>query len=69
MRVFSYRNKKRAKAVLLVLAAAIAILLLFILCRFIYLQRFLVYSDLEVKLDYEQDLQPENQESPAVHPE
>jgi len=69
LRVFSYRNKKRAKAVLLVLAAAIAILLLFILCRFIYLQRFLVYSDLEVKLDYEQDLQPENQESPTVHPE
>lgn len=69
MRVFSYRNKKRARAALLIFAAAAAILLLFIVCRFLYIQRFLVYSDQEVTLDYEQDLQPEYSEQPTVDPD
>lgn len=57
MRIFSYRNKQRAKILLLVLGAAVLVYGIFVLCRFIYLQRFLVYTDSEVQLNYEQDLQ------------
>lgn len=62
LRVFSYRNKKRAKTALLVLLALAVVAVLLILCRVIYLRRFLVYTDGEVRLDYEQDLKKENQE-------
>ena len=57
MRIFSYRNKQRLKNILIVLGICVLILFGFILCRFIYLQRFLVYSDSSVQLNYEQDLQ------------
>lgn len=66
MRVFSYRNKKRARIALLILAAAVVVLLLFIVCRFLYIQRFLIYSDQEVTIDYQQDLQPERAEQPML---
>ena len=69
MRILSYRNKKRAKIVLLVLAAAIAVFILFVACRFVYLQRFLVYSDQKVTLNYEQDLQPEYVQEPQLDAE
>ena len=63
MRIFSYRNKQRAKQFLIVLAVAAAILFLFCVCRFIYLERFLVYSNGSIVLDYDQDLgrQPQQQ--------
>ncbi len=61
MRVFSYRNKKRAKIALLIAAALLAALVVFIICRFIYLQRFLIYGDQEVTLNFEQDLQASTQ--------
>ena len=41
----------------MILAGVLAVLLIFILCRFIYLRRFLVYGD-TVTLDYEQMLDP-----------
>ena len=66
MRVFSYRNKKRARAALFILAAAAVVFMLFVACRFLYIQRFLVYSDQEVTLDYQQDLQPEHAETPVL---
>jgi len=69
LRILSYRNKKRAKIVLLVLAAAIAVFILFVACRFVYLQRFLVYSDQKVTLNYEQDLQPEYVQEPQLDAE
>lgn len=56
MRIFSYRNKHRAKILLLVLGAALLAYGIFVLCRFIYVQRFLVYTDSEVQLNYDQDL-------------
>lgn len=68
MRIFSYRNKKRAKYALWVLLAAAAAVFLFILCRFLYLQRFLVYTDDQVKLDYKQDLQATRQEPEELDP-
>lgn len=56
MRIFSYQNKRRLK-VFLIIAASITVLLALIwICRFIYLQRYLVYSDQTVTLDFTQDL-------------
>lgn len=57
MRIFSYRNKQRAKTALVVLGILLLIFLGFVLCRFLYLQRFLVYTPTSVELDYNQDLQ------------
>lgn len=56
MRVFSYQNKRKAKIILTAISIAAIVLFLFCLCRFIYLQRFLVYTDKEVSLNYDQDL-------------
>lgn len=56
MRLFSYRNRRRAKVFFLVLFAVLVTLLLFCVIRFIYLQRFLVYEQDGVHLDYSQDL-------------
>ena len=56
MRVFSYQNKRKAKIILAAISIAAIVLFLFCLCRFIYLQRFLVYTDKEVSLNYDQDL-------------
>lgn len=61
MRIFSYRNKRRAKQLLIILAAAFAVLFMFCICRFIYLERFLVYSNGTVKVDYEQKLDSQPQ--------
>lgn len=66
MRIFSYRNKRRGRLVISILAAALAAILLFVLCRFIYLRRFLVYGDDSVSLNYDLVLdangQPEQQD-------
>lgn len=56
MRFFSYQNKRRIKIALAVFCSLILLLALFCLCRFLYLQRYLIYSDNEVTLDYSQDL-------------
>ena len=56
VRIFSYQNKRRAKIFLIISAAVLFVFLLFCLGRFIYLQRYLVYTDTEVKLDYTQNL-------------
>lgn len=69
MRIFSYRNKRIAKIVLLVLAAVLGLCLIFCIGRFIYLQRYLVYSDGSVKLDYEQNLQSEGNQTEHLNPE
>lgn len=63
MRIFSYRNKRRLKQLLLLLAVAAAVLFLCCVCRFIYLERFLVYSDGTIQLDYEQALDRQPQKS------
>ena len=64
MRVFSYRNKRRLKWLLITLGVLLVILAVFCWIRFIYLQRFLVYDNGTVKLDYSQDLLKEKQEPP-----
>ena len=69
MRLFSYRNKRRAKQILIALAVILGVVLLFCVCRFIYLQRFLVYTGNSVKLDYSQSLEKSPEaEGPAWDP-
>lgn len=65
MRIFSYRNKRRAKQFLIALGIVLALLIACCTIRFIYLQRFLVYDNGTVKLDYSQDLTKEKQQAPA----
>jgi len=64
VRIFSYRNKRKLRQFLIVLAVLFVILAAFCAIRFIYLQRFLVYENGTVKLDYAQDLIKEQQSSP-----
>ena len=54
---------------LLITAAVLAFLFILCLGRFIYLQRYLVYSDGAVRLDYEQDLQSQGDAPQALDPE
>jgi len=58
LRIFSYRNKRVLKRVLLTLLAVVLVLGALILGRFIYLQRFIVYSNGSAHLDYSQKLAP-----------
>ena len=58
MRIFSYRNKRLIRKGLLIAGLVLALILLFIFCRFVYLQRFLVYGEGNVSLDYEMQLNP-----------
>lgn len=62
MRIFSYRNKRRVKRLLLAVVILLAVLLFFCLIRFVYLQRFLVYENGNVRLDYNQNLVSQPQE-------
>ena len=57
MRIFSYRNKRLARNALIVLGIMLALALIFLIGRLIYLQRFLVYGEDGVRLDYQQNLQ------------
>ena len=68
MRFFSYRNKRRIRLILLGLALLVVVYLGFVLCRFIYLQRFLVYSPDGVTLNYEQDLQSDRKQEEETAP-
>lgn len=62
MRIFSYRNKRRVRRLLLAVVIVLAVLLFFCLIRFVYLQRFLVYENGNVRLDYDQNLVSQPQE-------
>ena len=68
MRIFSYRNKRIAKIAALVLAGILGLFFIFCVGRFIYLQRYLVYSDGSVRLDYEQNLQSEGNSTDVLDP-
>ena len=57
MRIFSYRNKRLVKKTMKITLAALLGLLALIVCRFVYLGRFVTYDDQGAHLDYEQHLQ------------
>lgn len=69
MRIFSYRNKRNMKLALLILGGALAFLLVLLVCRFIFLQRYLIYTDGQVVLDYNQDLHRDKTKAPEPDPE
>ena len=57
MRIFSYRNKRLVKRTLLIVLAVLLGLLALIVCRFVYLGRFVTYDSTGAHLDYEQHLE------------
>lgn len=69
MRFFSYRNKLRLKRLGLICAVVAGIVLLFCLGRFIYLQRFLVYTSDGVQFDYNQELSAQHLQQQPIHQE
>lgn len=69
MRIFSYRNRQRLRKILLVLAVAAGVFLLFCLGRFIYLQRFLVFTSGEAQFDYQQNLSAQDLQHETLNPE
>ena len=58
MRIFSYRNKRAVRRALLIALCVVAGLLILLVCRFIYLGRYVVYEDGAVHFDYAQKLSP-----------
>lgn len=69
MRIFSYRNKRYFKISLLVLGAVLLALTILIACRFIFVQRFLVYTQTGAELDYAQDLDASKPTDPPLSPD
>ena len=66
MRIFSYRNKRLVKKTMKITLAVLLGLLALIVCRFVYLGRFVTYDDQGAHLDYEQHLQADR--TPEVTP-
>lgn len=58
MRIFSYRNKRVLKRTLWIVLGAALLLLALCISRFVYLQRYITYTDDGAKLDYTQKIQP-----------
>ncbi len=58
MRIFSYRNKRALRRALYTVLGVVLLLLILLLCRFIYLGRYVVYEDGAVHFDRTQALQP-----------
>lgn len=69
MRIFSYRNRRTARRTLLIVICAAAALAALIIGRFIYLQRFITYSEDGAHLDYEQKLDRTGQAQDAPNAE
>ena len=56
MRIFSYRNKRLFKRTLLTVLLVLLGVLALVVCRFIYVGRFVIYDSSGAHLDYEQHL-------------
>ena len=56
MRIFSYRNKRLLKRTLLTVLLVLLGVLALVVCRFIYVGRFVTYDSSGAHLDYEQHL-------------
>lgn len=68
MRIFSYRNKRAVRRALLIALCVAVGLLLLLLCRFIYLGRYVVYEDGAVHFDFTQKLAPTGNVTEAPDP-
>lgn len=58
MRIFSYRNKRALRRALYIVLGVVLLLLILLLCRFLYLGRYVVYEDGAVHFDRTQKLEP-----------
>ena len=56
MRVLSYQNKRKLRIILITLLAIFLLFFAIFLCRFIYLQQYIVYGKDGATLDYDQSL-------------
>ena len=56
MRIFSFRSKRLLRRVLLTVLAVLLAAALLLLCRFLYLSRYVVYSGNEAYLDFDRTL-------------
>lgn len=68
MRIFSYRNKRALKRVALVLGVILLLAAVLIVCRVIYLERYITYTSEGAKLDYEQNIQRNDIDPVPVDP-
>ena len=66
MRIFSYRNKRLLKRTIRIALAVLLGIAALIVCRFIYLGRFVTYDSTGAHLDYEQHLQADRTPAPAA---
>lgn len=69
MRIFSYRNKRALRRALFIAGGVLLLLLALYISRFVYLQRYITYSDSGAKLDYSQKIRPTGQTPEALDPE
>lgn len=69
MRIFSYRNKRALRRTLLIALGAVLLLLALCISRFVYLQRYITYTDDGAKLDYDQHIRPDTQTAEPLDPE
>ncbi len=68
MRIFSYRNKRALRRALLIAGGVLLLLLALCISRFVYLQRYITYTDDGAKLDYSQKLQPTGEQPETLDP-
>ena len=58
MRIFSYRNKRNLRITLLIVLGVVLLLAALVICRFLYLGRFIIYENGQARLDYTQKIEP-----------
>ena len=72
MRIFSFRNKRALRRVLLTALCLVLLVGLGLLCRFFYLSRYVVYSGDEAYLDFDRTLSasrtPQSSQNPEEFP-
>ena len=69
MRIFSYRNKRLLKRTLLTILLVLLGIAALVVCRFIYVGRFVTYDSSGAHLDYEQHLSATRAPEPAASDE
>ena len=65
MRLFSFHNKRVLRRVLLIVLAVVLAAALLLLCRFLYLSRYVVYANGKAYLDFDRTLSATRDPAPA----
>ena len=69
MRIFSFHNQRILRRVLLTVLAVLLAAALLLLCRFLYLSRYVVYANGEAYLDFDRTLSATRETQAAQDPE